>query len=91
MFRVLKTDHNRRGERTVVGGNAALLKDFNGNAQLAGTLSVKCKGEIDRATGTMTVPVPSFIPDHVVRGPEGSTQMKLVMAGRPHRGNVVEE
>src|SRR5688500_19337346 len=28
MFRVLKTDHNRRGERTVAGGNAELLKDF---------------------------------------------------------------
>ena len=82
MFRVLQTDRSPRGERTVVRGNAELLKDFefNANATLAGTLSVKCKGQIDRTTGTMTVPVPSFVPGRAVARPEGSTHLKLVMA-----------
>tara|TARA_A100000171_G_C2139555_1_gene153643 strand:- start:2645 stop:3409 length:765 start_codon:yes stop_codon:yes gene_type:complete len=81
MMRVLKTDAtSNRGERTVSGGEQALLKgfDFNVTGKLAATLYAQYEVDLDRAAGTSSISFDDFIPANTIAFPGGATHMKLV-------------
>jgi hypothetical protein len=84
MRRILKTDPvNKRGARKVVKGDLALLKgyDFNAFSKLSSVLYASFAATIARSTGTLSVHVPPFVPEHLMTAPEGSTHFRIVSAG----------
>jgi hypothetical protein len=84
LSQVIKSDTvNRRGERTVAEGDMTLLKgfEFNANAVLSTTLYVAPATVADRATGTLTINIPAFVPSSSIIAPQGATHFKLVSAG----------
>ena len=84
MMRVIKADEtNPRGFRNVIDGEAELLKgfEFNANSKLGTTLFAPFTSTINRATGQMTVNIPSFIPVNMIAAPNGATHFKIVSAG----------
>lgn len=74
---------NARGQRNVIDGEAELLQgfDFNANAKLSTTLFAPFTSTINRATGELTVSLPSFIPLNMIAAPAGATHFKLTSAG----------
>jgi len=65
MTLVQKSDTvSKRGERNVVDGNIGLLQgfQFNINAVLDSTFFAPFTAAIDRATGTLSVDIPAFVP-----------------------------
>jgi len=84
MMRVIKSDlTSPRGFRNVTDGEAALLKgfEFNANSQLGTTLFAEFTSSINRATGELSVNIPSFLPINDVTAPKGATHYKIVSAG----------
>jgi len=84
MVKVLQADAtNPRGERNVIDGEAELLEgfEFNRNGKLTQVMYAPFTSVIDRAAGTLTINVPSFIPKIRVVAPFGTTHFKLVSAG----------
>lgn len=84
IVRVIQGDAvNPRGQRNVVDGKVALLEgfDFNRNGKLATTFSAPFTASIDRSTGTLSVDIPSFTPDHAISAPEGATHFRLKAGG----------
>ena len=84
MMKVIQADTiNTRGARIVLGQNTILLQgfEFNEAAKLGSSLYAPFTAEIDRATGTLTVTVPAFIPQQMITPPSGSTHAQLVTAG----------
>ena len=84
IMKVIKTDAiNPRGERSVTNGEVALLEgfEFNKNAGLAKTFSAPFTAATDRATGTMTIDIPSFSPANSICAPEGATHFRLKAVG----------
>jgi len=84
MMAVLKTDTvSRRGERSVVNGDIEMLQgfQFNINAVLDSTFFAPFTASIDRATGTLSVELPGFVPEKAVTKPEGATHFQIISAG----------
>lgn len=80
MVRVVQGDvASARGERTVHGGNLALLEcfEFNKHGGLSSTFRVPLMHSIDRASGSLNVDVPSFVPENMIAIPPGATHFKL--------------
>jgi hypothetical protein len=83
MMKVIKADStNTRGQRNVIDGETEMLQgfDFNINAKLSTTLYAPFTSAIDRATGALTVDIPSFIPANSIAAPVGTTHFKIVSA-----------
>jgi hypothetical protein len=84
MIKVIQADAtSERGLRNVLDGEATLLTgfDFNEGGKLGTTLYASYTTAMDRATGALTVEVPSFIPINAIAAPEGATHFKLLCAG----------
>ena len=80
---VVKSDLvNGRGLRTVSAGNLSLLEgfEFNDNAPFTTSFSAGFTTSIDRATGDMTVSIPSFSPLSKVAIPLGASHFKITSA-----------
>jgi hypothetical protein len=83
MSKVIKTDAvNSRGQRTVASGMVEQMQGFNCNkdAELNTAVYAPYTATIDRATGDMTVSIPSFIPADTIVAPSGTTHFKIVSA-----------
>ena len=81
MMKVIKADVvNPRGSRTVTNGQLGFLQgfEFNSGASIRETLSVILNTSIDRATGIMSVDVPSLVPTETIKAPEGATHYRIV-------------
>jgi hypothetical protein len=84
MINVIRADaNNPRGQRNIMEGNLQLMRgfDFNSNSALDPTLKVETTATIDRATGKLTVVIPSFIPVFFVKAPYEASAFKIVSAG----------
>jgi hypothetical protein len=83
MMKVIKADStSSRGLRNVIDGETEMLQgfDFNINAKLSTTLYAPFTAGINRATGALTVDIPSFIPANSIAAPVGTTHFKIVSA-----------
>ena len=84
LLAVIKSDTtNPRGQRTLQAGNVQLLKgfEFNSGAELSSILLAPYTTSIQRAAGTLTLNIPSFIPANMIKAPVGATHFKIVSAG----------
>ena len=84
MVKVVQADEtNVRGERNVIDGEAELLTcfEFNKNGKLGRTIYAPYTTAIDRATGKLTVDMPSFIALNMISAPSGSTHFKIISVG----------
>jgi hypothetical protein len=84
MVKVIQADlTNERGLRNVIDGEAELLVgfEFNIGGKLGTTLFVPFVGDIDRASGAITVDLDSFIPANMIAAPSGTTHFKIISAG----------
>jgi len=84
MVEVVQADAiNPRGQRNVIDGEAELLEgfEFNISGKLGTTLYAPFTGTIDRAAGTLTASIPSFVPINMLAAPSGATHFKIVSAG----------
>jgi hypothetical protein len=80
MVRVIQADvTNGRGLRNVIDGEAELLQGFNCNegAALGATLSAPYTAGINRATGAVTLTLPSFVPSVMITPPGGATHFRI--------------
>lgn len=78
---VLKTDAvSDRGQRKVSEGDIMLLKgfDYNVDAKLTTVFFAPYTAAIDRATGTLKVDIPAFIPQTMLNAPPNTTHFMLV-------------
>jgi len=83
MSQVIKADAvNDRGQRDVLNGDIQLLKgfEFNEGATLSSVFFGKYTATIDRATGTLKVDIPAFVPKKTINIPNGATHFKLMSA-----------
>jgi hypothetical protein len=83
LFSVIKSDAvNFRGSRNVVDGNLGLLRGFNFNvvSSLSTVLHTQYTTGIDRATGKLTVSIPSFITEKLLTAPFEATHFKIFSA-----------
>ena len=84
MVKVLREDPvNLRGQRTVIDGDASLLKgfQFNVNRRLDEALLVDITASIDRATGAMTIDIPELVPAKDLAVAEGATHFRFKTGG----------
>lgn len=84
MVKVIQADAtNERGLRNVIDGEAELLAgfEFNIRGKLGTSLFAPYTGAIDRATGEISVDIPSFIPANMIAAPGGTTHFKVISAG----------
>ena len=84
MMKVIKADATSvRGMRNVMDGETELLQgfEFNRNSVLTQTFPVIYTSTINRATGLLSVSIPSFIPKEDLVVPEGASHFKIVSAG----------
>jgi hypothetical protein len=81
---VVKADTvNARGLRNAIDGEAELLEgfEFNIDGKLATTFYAPYTATIDRATGSLTISIPSFVPLNMIKVLGETTHFKLVSAG----------
>jgi hypothetical protein len=73
---------NERGARTVNNGDLLQLLGFNFNvkAGISDSLFVRCPLNFNRATGEVTLNIPSFVPRNNVQQARGVTHFRLVAA-----------
>src|SRR5436189_1906032 len=84
MMKVIKADEtNPRGQRNVIDGESSLLKgfEFNINSKLGTTIFAPFTASINRATGELTVNIPSFSPVNMIAAAGGTTHFKIVSSG----------
>jgi hypothetical protein len=84
MLRVIQADTiNVRGKRRIIDGDLNLLAgfDFNSNGRLSTTLAAPFTPVIDRVSGTLSISVPSFVPDRMLQVPEGASHYRISSAG----------
>jgi hypothetical protein len=84
MLRVIQTDTvNGRGKRRIIDGDVTLLTgfDFNINAVLSATLSAPYSSSINRVTGELSISIAPFVPDRLLKVPEGATHYRITSAG----------
>jgi hypothetical protein len=69
-----------RGERNVTSGDMSKLHgfEFNVDGKLRQTLLAQFSATADRATGTVTINVPEFVPAESIAWPVGATNFRLV-------------
>jgi hypothetical protein len=80
---IIKSDPiGLRGERTVANGDLDLLRgfDFNDDGKLAQTFFAPYTTDVDRATGTVSISMPAFVPTDMIAYPAGATHFRLVTA-----------
>jgi hypothetical protein len=83
MLRVLKTDKvNSRGQRTVSGGNVALLNrfEFNEEIKLADSVHAPYTSAIDRSSGEVQLEMLALMPREAFKPPKGATHFKFILA-----------
>jgi hypothetical protein len=80
---VLTDTVSERGKRNLDLANTDLLKhfEFNGQALLDEKFYAPIQPSIDRATGSLTIDIPSFIPKDMIVAPEGTTHFEFISAG----------
>lgn len=81
MSKVVKSDKvNDRGQRKVSEGNLQLLRgfDFNVDAKLTTVFFAPYTATVDRATGTLKVDIPVFVPKTLVKAPGNTTHFSIV-------------
>jgi len=84
MMKVIKADEtNPRGQRNVIDGESTLLKgfEFNINSKLGTSLFAPFIASINRATGELTINIPSFSPINMIAAAGGTTHFKIVSSG----------
>jgi len=84
MIKVIQADAtNDRGLRNVIDGEAELLTgfEFNIRGKLGTSLFAPYTGTIDRASGEISVDIPSFVPLSMIAAPGGTTHFKIISAG----------
>jgi hypothetical protein len=84
MMVVVKADAtSTRGQRNVLDGELELLSGFNFNvgAPLSTVLKAAYTANIDRASGLLSVELPSFVPGNYIAAPIGATHARFVSAG----------
>jgi hypothetical protein len=84
MVKVLHADStNQRGQRNVVDGKLELLDGFEFNiyGKLGTTLYAPYTTTVNRLSGSLTVDIPSFVPQNMIAAPVGATHFKIVSAG----------
>ncbi len=84
MVKVIQADStNERGLRNVIDGEAELLAgfEFNIRGKLGTSIFAPYTGAIDRASGELSVTIPSFIPSNMIAAPGGTTHFKIISAG----------
>ena len=84
MVKVIQADLiSIRGLRNVIDGEAELLSgfEFNIKGKLGTSLFAPFVGAIDRATGSITVDITSFVPGNIIAAPSGTTHYKVISAG----------
>ena len=84
MVKVIQADLvSERGLRNVIDGEAELLVgfEFNIRGKLGTSLYAPFTSAIDRATGEITVDIPSFIPVNMIAAPSGTTHFKIISGG----------
>src|SRR5258708_36725152 len=84
MMEVAKGDPiNARGLRNVTDGDLGLLEsfEFNEKKMLKVILGVDYSANIDRASGSMKIEIPSFIPREKLVPAPGATHFKILSAG----------
>ncbi|MFL5745575.1 MAG: hypothetical protein ACJ751_12970 [Niastella sp.] len=84
MIAVINADAtNKRGLKNIIDGETELLKDFefNLNAPITQSFTVKYDASIDRVTGALLVKIPSFITEEVVKAPFEATHYQVHIAG----------
>jgi hypothetical protein len=83
MMSVLSSDPiSDRGERSVMNGNAKLLKDFllNSKGRFGNICAKEYTTSIERATGKLTFTMQVFVPANVIVAPPGSTHFQFYSA-----------
>ncbi|QBQ41272.1 hypothetical protein [Sphingobacterium psychroaquaticum] len=83
MLKVIQSNPvERRGERSLTGGDLTLLRgfDFNRNAPLSTTFYAPSTWAIDRTAGTAVVEVPEFNPMDLLSSPRGTTHFRFISA-----------
>lgn len=83
MLKVVKSDPvSARGERIAAQGQLSMLKGFEFNVQqpLHSAVSVPYPVTIDRAAGSVTISIPSFVPNQMIEMPEGASHCKMICA-----------
>ena len=81
MMKVIQADAvSIRGLRNVIDGEAELLTgfEFNVRSSLASVLFAPYVAVVDRATGVVSVDIPSFVPINMVAAPTGTTHFKII-------------
>ena len=84
MVKVIQADvTSERGLRNVIDGEAELLSgfEFNITGKLGTSLFAPFVGNIDRAAGTISVSLDSFVPKNMIAAPSGTTHYKIISAG----------
>lgn len=83
-MKVIQADEtNPRGERNVIDGESEFLKgfEFNINSKLGTSLIAPFTASINRATGELTINIPSFVPINMIAAAGGTTHFRIVSAG----------
>ena len=83
MVKVVQADTtSARGERSVIDGEAQLLEgfEFNAKANLSSTFFAFYVPVVDRAGGTVSIAINSFVPSDFIAAPSGATHFKLICA-----------
>lgn len=80
---ILEDGINNRGERIIINQETVALQgfEFNQNARLQEAIRTQYVASIDRATGTMVVDIPAFVPSINIQVPEGATHIRFQAAG----------
>jgi hypothetical protein len=84
MMKVVKADaSSARGQRNVLDGELELLTGFecNANGRLSQTLFAPYTATIDRAAGTLTLALPSFVPINQIGAPMEATHYQILSGG----------
>ncbi len=84
MVKVIQMDAvSERGLRNVIDGEIELVLgfEFNIRGKLGTSLFAPFTTNIDRATGTLAVAIPSFVPANMIAAPSGTTHFKVISGG----------
>ena len=86
MLKVIQSDTTgKRGKRDVLNGDLSILEhfDFNNKGILSATLISPYDVTYTRASGSLVLDLPSFVPTQGIAAPQGATHYKLQFAAAP--------
>lgn len=84
MVKVIQADMvSERGLRNVIDGEVDLLVgfEFNIRGKLGTSLFAPFVGNIDRASGEITIDLEPFVPANMIAAPNGTTHFKIISVG----------